>query len=463
MKTARDFFKSDVTPNPPITNLKPNFNDDKVFLEQLVEKKRKVHESLMLNFSGTTTTVTYFSKLTPPGTENMRNSTTSSTITTNIDKYRKINNLEVKLEDNINISNEGDDIAKSYVRNGVMKILPNTITPYAGDFFAFNYMGRPTLFQVNTVNKEAQELNSSWIVEFEIAVNGENFDYDSWNLKSRVQEEVYFVAAHIGTNYKTIVTKSEQFDLETLKSFYNYLGRIYNSYFFNKTLNVYLLKNVYFHDPEETQTLIKQVNSNNNIYHDMTYYDNFLNYFMRKDGVFSIIDDKIITPSTIAGFQELDYLSSIFSAISNKDKDMLRYKFTDVEHISSCSTYIPPTLFGFEYVKHVNYTNNMTVELFPNNFYDTIDNFNYLHLTKFEDRIYNTDTALMVEIIALYLNKVPVEKEHMKNDELHKRLLYLNERKEKLLVDNIFSQHIFYLYPLIGFIINDLLKFKYIN
>lgn len=463
MKTAKDFFNNDYTPHPPITNLKPNTADDKIFLEQIVEKKRKIHESLLLNFSGTTTTVTYFSRLTPPGTENMRNSTTTNTISTNIDKYRRINNLEVKLEDTINISNEGDDIAKSYVRNGVMKILPNTITPYSGDFFSFNYMGRPTLFQVNTVNKEAQELNSSWIVEFEIASNGENFNYDSWILKDRIQEEVYYVSAHMGTNYKTIVTKAEEIDLNTLKTFYNYLGRIYNSYFFDKTLNVYLLKNVYFHDPNKTQTLIKQVNSNNNIYGDLTYYDNFLNYFMRKNGVFSIIDDKIITPSTIAGFQELDYLSSIFSAISNKDKDMLRYKFTDVEHISSCSTYIPPTLFGFEYVKHVNYSNNVTIELFPENFFESIENFNYLYLSRFEDRVYNTDTALMTEIIALFLCKIPDDKKQFKLDELHKRLIYLNERREKLLVDNVFPQYIFYLYPIIGFIINDLLKLKYTN
>ena len=458
MKNRNDFYSNKL--KPPITNLNSPFDQDRELIKKLADDKIKLHNTMFANFIGVPTKITYFNQIAETNKENMRNNSTNSTIASEIKYYKKINNLEVRIEDSISLSNEGEDVAKSYIRSGNMKILPDTITPYPGDYFVLEYLNNIWLFQVNTVNKEAIELNSGFILEFEIANNGEFFDYDSWNLKDRIKEEEFFQAAHFGTDYKTMLSKKDVDYLESIKDFYNFLGRVYVSYFYDKRLNVYLLKNIYRHDPLQTQD-IKNRQTNNNIYDSETYYDNFLNYFIRSNNIFNNIDGKIITPSTLAGFEDLDYISSIFSAITKKEKDMLKYTFTNSEHVNSCSIYIPTTLFGLEYVKHVSYDNNLTVQLFPVNFFEDILNFNFYNLTDFSKREYNSDTNLITETIAIYLCKVTKADEFNKLEELNKRLFYLYNRKNKLLIDNIYPQHIFYLYPLLSYIVIDVLKTKF--
>ena len=110
---------------------------------------------------------------------------------------------------------------------------------------------------------------------------------------------------------------------------------------------------------------------------------------------------------------------------------MLKYTFTNSEHVNSCSIYIPTTLFGLEYVKHVSYDNNLTVQLFPVNFFEDILNFNFYNLTDFSKREYNSDTNLITETIAIYLCKVTKADEFNKLEELNKRLFYLYNRKNK--------------------------------
>ena len=464
MKTRNDHYSSNPRPiSPPITNLTSNFTSDRELMKKLVDDKITLHNTLFSKFIGTPTCITYISQIISGNADNMRSSNGINTLTTELKSYKMIKNLEVRIEDSIGINQEGDDIAKSYVRTGQMKILPETIVPYIGDFFILEYMNNQWLFNVTSVNKEAIEMNSGFIVEFEVANEGERFNFDTWGLKDRIVEELYFQAAHIGTSFKTILSKDEITDLEEYKEFYNFLGRIYISYFYDKNMNVFLLKNVMVRDPLKIQD-IKNTQINNKIYGGKTvYYDNFLNYFIRNNNIFNNIDNKIVTPSTLAGIDDLEYLNTIYSAITNRDVDLLKYYFTCSEKVNQCSIYLPAILFGLDYVKYTNNIENVNnaVELFPKDFFSTIFDFNLDSLEKFENREYNSYITIIMEIIALYLNKIRKSQKYEVMEEIRKRINFLIKNRNKLMIDNLFPQHIFYLYPLLAYIIIDFLENKF--
>ena len=456
MRTREDALKNS-NPNRPynpnIVDTNNVWNSDRKYMEKFRQEKKSIHESGFLKFSGINTVVTYFNKVYTDA-DNMQKNTSASAVAKEVQNYNKILDLEVKIEENLSISNEGDETAKNYIRSGNLKILPDTIIPYVGDYFIMKYLDSDWLFQITSVNKEAYEMNAGWVCEYVVANNGQEFNYEEWVIKDKVIKTYHFYGAHIGTDYKSVLEAEELEKLETFKDMYQYLGELYNSCFYNKTLNIYTLKNLYRHDSEREQDLTRQVNKFNRIYNDDVYYDNFLQYFMKENQIFFNIKGRITSPTALVGFQSYDYLNSLFYAISNQDKDNLKYIYCTVETVSNSTSFLPTTLYGMRYVKHVSYTNNDFIEMFPKNFFDTILHFDFSKLESFDKIVYTSDSYCFVEIIALFLAKISKSDITKRNQEIAKRLLYLYDRKQKLNIDNILPQFIYYLFPIIGYIIN---------
>ena len=143
--------------------------------------------------------------------------------------------------------------------------------------------------------------------------------------------------------------------------------------------------------------------------------------------------------------------------------DLLKYYFTCSEKVNQCSIYLPAILFGLDYVKYTNNIENVNnaVELFPKDFFSTIFDFNLDSLEKFENREYNSYITIIMEIIALYLNKIRKSQKYEVMEEIRKRINFLIKNRNKLMIDNLFPQHIFYLYPLLAYIIIDFLENKF--
>lgn len=444
-----------------ITETTNIWNADRDFMESFYDDKQQIHKTGFIQFAGITTLVTYFHKVFEGKDGNMHNNTATSSVAKETSYYDQINNFEIKLEESLNISNEGDDTTKNYIRSGNLKILPDTIIPYTGDFFIMKYLDSDWLFQIQSVNKEAPEMDSGFICEFVVENKGQEFNYDSWIIKDKIRQVYNFHAAHIGTDYKTILETEESKELKNLTDFYNYIGEMYRTLFYDRRLNIYTLKNLYKHDPENSQNLYHQVNQHHKIYSDDVYYDNFLNHFIKENNIFGNIKGKIVIPSVLAGFQIYDYYNTVFYALSNQDIDNLKYKFFCSEIISKPSIYIPTILYGMEYVKHVSYINDSQVDMLPKDFFNIVENFDFFKLSQFENSVYASDSYVFTEIIALYLTKLDNNDSLKRNQEIIKRLKYLYNRKHKLNIEEILPQYIYYMYPMVGYIINELLNKKF--
>lgn len=446
--------------NPSIVDAKNMWNADREYMEKFRQEKKSVHESSFAKFIGITTVVTYFNRAFTDA-DDMQKNTSGSAIAKEQQTFNKILDLEVKIEESLNISNEGDEVAKNYIRSGNLKILPDTITPYVGDYFIMRYMDSDWLFNVTSVNKEASEMNAGWVCEFVVANTGQEFNYDDWAIKNKIEKTLHFYAAHIGTDYKSVLALDEIEELESLKEFYQYLGEMYSSHFYDKTLNIYTLRNMYHHDPDITQDLKHITNDYSRIYNSEVYYDNFLQHFMKENQIFFNVKNRITIPTALVGFQPYDYMNTLFYAIANQDKDNLKYIYYTVESVTNTSTFMPTTLYGFEYVKHVSYSYNDNIEMFPKNFFDIILHFDFSKLEAFDKIVYASDSYCFVEIIALFLSKLSKQDSLKRNKEISKRLMYLFTRKQKLNIDNILPQYMYYLFPIIGFIINCELNKKF--
>ena len=446
--------------NPNIVNTDNIWNSDREYMEKFRLEKKSIHESAFIKFSGISTVVTYFNKVFTDA-DDMQKNASGSSIAKEIQNFNKIIDLEVKIEETLNISNEGDETAKNYIRSGNLKILPDTIIPYSGDFFIMRYLDSDWLFQITSVNKEVSEMNAGWICGFVVATGGQEFNYDTWNIKDKIAHTYHFYGAHIGTDYKSILEGSELEHLETFKEMYQYIGELYNSHFYNKTLNIYTLKNIYRHNEEESQDLHHKVNEFHKACGDEVYYDNFLQHFIKENHIFFNIKGRVTVPTALVGFQSYDYMNTLFYAISNKDKDNLKYIYFTTDSVTNSSTFLPTTLYGFKYVKHVSYTNNDYIEMLPSKFFDLILNFDFSNLEPFDKIVYTSDTYCFIEIISLYLSKISKAEQEKRDQEIAKRLSYLFSRKHKLNIDNILPQYMYYLFPIIGFIINAWLNKKF--
>lgn len=455
MKTRQDMWNS----NPINTNLLETKNPwvaDREFLEKIKNDRITLHQTIASKFIGVTTSVTYFHKIVTDKDDNMQSNSTMSSFTKDFQEWEKINNFEVLMSESINLNNEGDELAKNYIRGGQIKILPDTILPINGDYFVMEYLGSNWLFQITSVTKESLEFNSGWICEFTESNQGQNFIYEFWPIKQKIAREFEFEGAHIGTDYKTILSIEDKTLLEKFKNLYNFIGEIYTSYFFDKTLSIYLLKNVREHNPFLTQDLTHKTNDYHNKYNNQVYYDNLLNNFIGKNNIFSMINNKIYHSQALVGFQEIDYLNTIFHALEVRDREYIKYKHFTSENVNKCSIFIPTVLFGMEYVKHVQYIDNNELIFLPETFFDMICEFDLRNLPKFENSVYSSDSILISEIIGLYL--YPCKNDNEKKTimiEIKKRLMFLFERRHKLTIENLYPEYIFYLFPLLGFVISS--------
>ena len=143
-------------------------------------------------------------------------------------KYNKINGMllygvtkwEVTI-DTGDVGTEAEDLT------GNAMILPNTIIPYAGDYFIFPYVKEDLLIRV--VNAQSDTLDNGanvWVIEYKVEHN--TFD----GLEENVIDEYTYVSSNVGTAYTPILKKSEYDLAENLDELASRIKSFYTSIFY---------------------------------------------------------------------------------------------------------------------------------------------------------------------------------------------------------------------------------------
>ena len=202
---------------------------------------------------------------------------------------------------------EGNDIT------GDVIILPNTITPYPGDYFWIKLAKDSTwLFNIKSVDKDTLDNGSNiWKCSYKLEFTSNK------NILPLIVEEYRFVINNIGTRYNTIL-ESKKFDLlDSLDRLCTQLKKYYIALFYNQRVQTFIFTHYgedHFYDPYMIEFLIRNNILANGAYDEYIY-----------------IDHKISTKRTFA----IDYNRTFFRALEDRDINAL-----EVSKVDSTADYI---------------------------------------------------------------------------------------------------------------------------
>lgn len=210
-------------------------------------------------------------------------------------------NLTLEYEDN---GLEGNEITGDAI------ILPDTITPYVGDYFKILHLDKQFLFVVTEVQTDTlNDGANAWKISYKL---DRFLDKDEINNLDYCTLDIYnYIITNQGTKFKTLIKHSAYTLLESLDNINVALKTFYKELFYS----------------EKVQTFIFEYEDIQCTY----FYDAYLIEFLRKNELlkddgnkFLMIDHKLPLPKTFS----LDYSELFFRAFETGDKDdILKSKY----------------------------------------------------------------------------------------------------------------------------------------
>lgn len=451
-------IKNTVGTNIMNTDIKSS-NIEQNILNTLIEERNKVHNTKTVLQTGVLTPITYFSQSNIPNQGDMINIEAANNLALNSNLYTKINNLEVKFLNAIELEDESSEMGKSFTLNGSIQFLPKTIKPKENDYFILYFNDSYKLYRITKVNIDNPLLDAAITAEFTLADNGENFIYDDWVLKPNVIKEFNFIKEYYGTSYRCIIESTYSDTVAHLRELYQYMGMIYIQNFYNADFNLYFLKSDYFdfRTIEYGKNDIININGKElDISVPEEYYDEELAYFLRNNSIFLNIGSyNLFIPNDILPWNEIHYNNTIFKALENREAERFMNRKMIASQVLYSTGSTPPCLYGKYIITHVKDAHASEERRFLNPVLeDTIFNFN--NKTPFAERDYASISNLMAETIGLFIRNENIE-------EILVRLEFIWKNKSKLHVspEGIFPNNAYYLYPLLGYVINKVVAIKF--
>lgn len=441
------------------TDLYSTISQEKRILTATLEKVEDVKNSPINRLSGAKTQIVYFHQVPRDNNDFLVNVSAFSSGDPNLTHYVMIKNLYVKMNQiNTNMEDTEGNGPKTPMFEGEFQLMPNTFLPHVNDYFTMGYQGRTCLFKVTDAAPVTANSDTAYNINF--ALQYDNFTYENSELSKSVVEEYVFEESRIGTDSRTIFRSSEYDYIQDLKHFYNDLGEIYLRDFYDPILSTFLLtyeNNISRTDPYKF-TIISE-NDDNVIPDNKTWTDRFIGKrmydaelidFIRKNNIFHEWEDKCYTPTQYArNPRPSRYNNTVFYAIEKQDKSSFRSKYFIPLEISLASPNAQPVMFGTVNLVHTSSRTEDTIDLLPKylfNFINTIKN-DRSAPESFTGNVFEQ----MAFIIALHVLK--------KEEKIFTALVKLYESIDDIRSydDTIQYNEAFYLFPLIGYVIKEVL------
>lgn len=244
-------------------------------------------------------------------------------------KYNKIKDFYIYGIEQIAISIENGDFgAEASPVSGEGIILPNTITPYPGDYFYINYTKDDIIFSITGVSHDTLEDGAN--------IYKINYEMDTIckkDLDLNIADTYQMMLNNEGTKFNTII-RSEKYDfIERLDGVRAYLREHFIDVFYSGRIQsfCYLFNMRRFYDPYMIEFLIK-----NEILQDTDDYI-FIDHQLPLPRSFSVDYDRTIFRCfEIEDFKNIDryrykaigrYIQSKTSIFSNRPEDYWKVDF----------------------------------------------------------------------------------------------------------------------------------------
>lgn len=277
-------------------------------------------------------------------------------------------------------------------------ILPNTFTPYPGDFFTLDQIGKPYLFKVTAVTPNTLDSGAiMYKINYVLAYT------DLHGIEKQTIEDYNMMINNVGSNYKAVI-KSTKYDLiEELERYTVLLKDYYISLFYRQKVQAFIYENnhvINAYDPYLTEFIIR-------------------NKILKGSTNYIYVAQQMFLPYTFS----VDYDRTIFRAIEDKDinKPFIRYigNLIKVEQKMSLLYAFPEDYYYMEY-SHLN------PALFSITLFDEVD-----IIDKIKNKSMTDD--VMVNILIKYFNN-----EEVTFEDLH-------SLKN---IDYVSTKELFYLIPI---------------
>lgn len=161
--------------------------------------------------------------------------------------YNKIENFYVYGIERVQLQiDNGEFGAESSSIEGEAIILPNTITPYPGDYFKINYIKEDMLFRVTSVTTDTLEDGANI---YKISYNVDSSQSHDSDLN--IKDSYNMILNNVGTKFNPII-RSEKYNLiEKLDSLNVSLKKYYKALFFSERVQtfIFLHNGLHFYDP----------------------------------------------------------------------------------------------------------------------------------------------------------------------------------------------------------------------
>lgn len=228
----------------------------------------------------------------------------------------------------------GDQGLESGEIGGEAIILPNTITPYPGDYFEIDHITDDTwLFRVNDVQKDTLDDGANiWKISYRLTHT------DNSKIVGLVDsgDKYTMIVNNLGTSYNPIIKSDKYKLLEVVDNICVELKRYFRELFYSEKVQTFIFVGTYqdyFYDPYMIEFIVR---------------NGILKHSESKEYMY--IDHKLPLPATFS----IDYNKTFFHSFEMKDKNHLLFSQVEstadyIENIVSIFHSRPEDYFQMNY------------------------------------------------------------------------------------------------------------------
>lgn len=433
------------------------YNVERNVVEGILKDRNELMDTQLMKMNGIKTKVTYFRQRTIKGNDYVTSADYFNNIDANTLSYDEITDFYLLVEDEFDVTLEMSEEGHDLTREASGKILPNTIKPLPNDLFILTYDNVDILYRITEVEALSMEEDAAYGITFVLRENYYDYRKQHNPLRESVVDRFVFVYENIGTQRRTLFKRSEFKTIEELENIYSNLSRMYNELYYYKDLGTYVL-DFKFTDPITINDGIKTVYRNPSAsgFKLSRFYDNALNTFIKEFGLFNFSDNRIYSNRVYEKTQDGEYFRTVFKAIEERDIKYAKYFYASPVHETFYDSYrVLPIYNDTVRIHHAGILLDSGFNLFTKDFigrFNTYDsNFDYPQGIN-EDNV----VGYLNKIISFFCNTNDEKNTYLIENGI---LTKLNERTINLYMYDMDRVHLFYMIPMLGYILKYLLTY----
>ena len=463
-------YMQDTTPLVEKMDAKKQYDAVSDMMSNIIDEKQKMKNTAAIDMVGTLTPIIYYQVIAESSANYTVSNSQPSDLSINETKYNLIKNFKVKFTGPIDNDTEGEEGTKSFVTNGSFIVLPRTIKPNEGDLFIINYYNKKMCYVVNTVNVKSFEQDSGFECQF--SLYKQDYDVPTNQIKGTYE----FIQELIGTTYRAVLKPEEYDNLNKFQALYKHLSSVYNTLFYNSHMNTYIIKDYkasYFIEENNYNINKNTLGKLNGVFRatvnpfivaadrshvnrdDHCCYDNYLNEFIAKHRIFRYFDDLLISIDPLLPEDRVGYKRSVFGCLETRSVSNYKNKFVSPIEINICQPGISPLFVGKTNILHLDKPlPDAKDEIFPQSLIKQLTNGKSIDMNiNCTDKAYASIDVLIIETIVRYVYK--------STDDFIDRFKTLYDNIDELYEHNIKPIYIYYLFPLLGYVIEKTIEELY--